>query len=201
MANEIVPVVGLEKLYVAELTKDDIAGATFDTPKYLAGVKEIAIKPKVAVDEFYAENMLWLSDTTLANIDVEVNIADLTDEDEAFLLGHKLAAEGGVIYDESDVSPEVAILFKATKGNGKGRFQILYKGKFSISDEDYKGKEGKSNFQAKKLKASFAPLHFNGRWKYKVDEDSTGAPPNLKTEFFKTVIMPTEKTEKPKVEG
>lgn len=193
MGQTIVPVIGLEKLYVAKITKDDSTGAAFDIPKYLAGVKEIAIKPKVTVDEFYAENMLWLSDTTLANIDVEVNIADLTDEDEAFLLGHKLAAEGGIIYDEGDVAPEVAILFKATKGNGKGRFQILYKGKFSISDEDYKGKEGKSNFQAKKLKASFAPLHFNGMWKYKVDEDSANAPTDLNTKFFASVIIPKEK--------
>jgi phi13 family phage major tail protein len=197
MAQAIVPIIGLEKLYVAKITKDDATGSTFDVPKYLAGVKEIGIKPKVTSDEFYAENTIWSTDSTLASIDVEVNIADLTDEDEAFLLGHKLATGGGVIYNTDDIAPDLAILFKANKGNGKGRFVVLYKGQFSISDEDYKGKEGKSNFQAKKLKASFAPLHFNKLWKYKVDEDSASAPTDLETTFFASVIMPTEKVVTP----
>ncbi|NMM65497.1 phage tail protein [Clostridium sp. P21] len=193
MGQQIVPVISLEKLYIAKILQDDNTGVKFDTPKYLAGVKEISVKPKVAVDEFYAEGMLWLSDTTLANIDVEVNITDLTDEDEAFLLGHKLAEGGGIIYGANDVAPDVAILFKARKGNGKARYVILYNGKFSISDEDYKGKEGKSNFQAKKLKAGFAPLHNNEKWKYKIDEDSTDAPVDIDTKFFTSVIVPKEK--------
>lgn len=193
MSQAVVPVIGLEKLYVAKIIKDDSTGAEFETPKYLAGVKEISIKPKVNTDEFYAENTIWSTDTTLASIDVEINIADLVDEEEAFLMGHKLATEGGVIHNSNDAAPEVAILFEANKSNGKNRFTILYKGKFSISDEDYKGQEGKSNYQAKKLKAGFAPLHFNKMWKYKVDEDSANAPEDLAKKFFEKVIIPTEK--------
>lgn len=190
MANTIVPVVGLEKLYVAKILTDGET-TTFDTPKYLAGIKEIGVKPKVNSDEFYAENQLWLSETTLANVDVEVNITDLTNEDEAMLLGHKIATEGGIIKSADDVAPEVAILFKANKGNGKARYVVLYKGKFSIGDEDYKGKEGKANFQSKKLKATFAPLHSNSMWSYKVDEEQGMTD----EKFFESVIVPTEKTE------
>lgn len=185
----IVPVVGLEKLYVAKILKDDAAGVTFETPKYLEGIKEIGLKPKIATDEFYAENKLWHSESTLANVEVEVDITDLSNENEAFLLGHKIATEGGIIYSDDDKAPDVAILFKANKGNGKARYVVLYRGSFQISDEQYKGKEGKSNFQAKKLKASFAPLHNNGRWKYKVDEEQGMTD----EKFFKNVIMPTEK--------
>jgi phi13 family phage major tail protein len=190
MENTIVPVVGLEKLYVAKILSDGET-TTYDTPKYLAGIKEIGVKPKVNSDEFYAENQLWLSETTLANIDVEVDITDLTNEDEAMLLGHKIATEGGIIKSADDVAPEVALLFKANKGNGKARYVVLYKGKFSIGDEDYKGKEGKANFQAKKLKATFAPLHSNSMWSYKIDEEQGMTD----TKFFEKVIIPTEKTE------
>ncbi|GAA0082427.1 MULTISPECIES: major tail protein [Clostridium] len=189
--EQVVPVVGLEKLYVAKITKDDITGTIFEKPRYLEGVKELGIKPKITTDEFYAENKLWLSESTLANIDVEVDIADLGTQNEAFLLGHKLATEGGIIYSDNDKAPDVALLAKANKGNGKARYIILYKGTFSISDEQYKGKEGKSNFQAKKLKATFAPLHFNGRWKYKIDEEEGMTD----EKFFKEVIIPTEKIE------
>ena len=192
MSNQIVPVVGLDKLYIAKILRDEVE-TEFDKPKYLAGIKEIGIKPKVNTDEFYAENQLWLSETTLANIDVEVNITDLTNEDEAMLLGHKIATEGGIIKSADDVAPEVALLYKASKGNGKARYAVLYKGKFSIGDESYKGKEGKANFQSKKLKASFAPLHSNSMWSYKVDEEQGMTD----TKFFESVILPTEKTETP----
>ena len=187
---EIVPVVGLEKLYLAKITKDDSTGATFDVPRYFPGIKEIAIKPKINTDEFYAENQLWLSETTLANIDVEIDITDLSAEDEAFLLGHALSAEGGVIKNAKDSAPDVALLYKSNKGNGKARYGILYKGKFAIGDETNKGKEGKANFQSKKLKATFAPLHNNGMWSYKVDQEQGMTD----EKFFKSVILPVEKT-------
>ena len=183
------PVVGLEKMYVAKITKDDSTGSTFDTPVYLEGIKELGIKPKINVDEFYAENKLWISESTLASIDAEIDIAGLSTEHEAMLLGHKIATEGGIIYSDDDKAPDVALLVKANKGNGKARYIVLYKGNFAISDEDYKGKEGKSNFQSKKLKATFAPLHSNGMWKYKVDEEEGMDD----TKFFKNVITPTVK--------
>lgn len=190
MDNEkVVPIVDLKKLYVAEVIQDDEKGVKFGEPKYYEGIKELALKPKVNSDEYYAEGMLWLSETTLANIDVEVNITDLRKEEEAFLLGHKLAVEGGIIRSANDKAPEVALLYKAIKGNGKARYGILYKGTFTISDEDYKGKEGKTNFQAKKLKATFASLHNNEMWNYKVDEED-----NITDEkFFKSVMIPTVK--------
>ena len=71
----------------------------------------------------------------------------------------------------------------------KARYGILYKGTFSIGDESYKGKEGKANFQTKKLKAAFSPLHSNEMWNWKVDEEDGMTD----EKFFKEVIMPTEK--------
>lgn len=195
--NNVVPIVDLKKLYIAILTQDTDT-TTFDTPIYLPGVKEISIKPKVTSDDFYAEGVLWLSETTLANVAVEVNTTDLTNENEAKLLGHKIAAEGGIIKSASDKAPEVAILFEADRGGGKGsRFVALYRGVFSLSDEAYKGKEGKSNFQTKKIKATFAPLHSNEMWSYKVDEDEGMTA----EKFFASVIMPTVKTEAVEDEG
>ncbi|BDR80695.1 hypothetical protein N072000002_09510 [Clostridium tetani] len=190
MPDKVVPIVDLKKLYVAKVLTDGET-TTFDAPKYFEGVKEISLKPKINSDEFYAEGMLWLSETTLANIDVEIDITDLKKEEEAFLLGHKLAEEGGIIRSANDKAPEVALLYKAIKGNGKARYGIMYKGTFTISDEDYKGKEGKANFQSKKLKSTFAPLHSNEMWNWKVDEEDGMTD----EKFFKSVIIPTEKKE------
>ncbi len=134
--------------------QDDINGMKFDTPRYLPGVKELGLKPKINVDDFYAENKLWLSDSTLANVDTELDITDLDKENENYCMGHKLAEEGGVMYHDDDKAPSLAILGKAIKGNRKARYIVIYNGTFSIGDESYKGKEGKSNFQTKKMKGS-----------------------------------------------
>lgn len=195
--EKVVPIVDLKKLYIAEMKEDGVETTTFNTPKYFEGIKELGLKPKVNSDEFYAEGILWLSDTTLANIDVEIDITELKKEEEAFLLGHKLASEGGIIRSANDKAPEVALLYKAIKGNGKARYGILYKGTFTIGDESYKGKEGKANFQTKKLKGTFAPLRNNEMWSYKVDEEE-----GMNDEkFFKEVMIPTEKIETEKKEN
>ncbi|NFQ85116.1 phage tail protein [Clostridium sporogenes] len=188
--EKVVPIVDLKKLYVAKVLTDRLT-TTFDTPKYFEGVKELGLKPKVNSDDFYAEGILWISETTLANIDVEIDITDLKKEEEAFLLGHKLAAEGGIIRSSNDEAPEVALLYKAMKGNNKARYGILYKGTFTIGDESYKGKEGKSNFQTKKLKGTFAPLRSNEMWNWKVDEEDGMTD----EKFFKEVIIPTPKVD------
>lgn len=195
--EQVVPVVGFEKIYVAHKLQDDILGVKFDTPRYLPGVKELGLKPKVNTDEFYAENKLWLSESTLANIDTELDITDLDKEDENYCMGHKLAEEGGVMYHDDDKAPELAILGKAIKGNGKARYIAIYNGTFGIGDEAYKGKEGKSNFQTKKMKGTFAPLKYNGLWKWKVDEEDGMTD----EKFFKAVIIPKEKNETTENEG
>ncbi|NFO70758.1 phage tail protein [Clostridium botulinum] len=188
--EKVVPIVDLKKLYVAKVLTDRLT-TTFDMPRYFEGVKELGLKPKVNSDDFYAEGILWISESTLANIDVEIDITDLKKEEEAFLLGHKLAAEGGIIRSSNDEAPEVALLYKAMKGNNKARYGIMYKGTFSISDESYKGKEGKANFQTKKLKGTFAPLRSNEMWNWKVDEEDGMTD----EKFFKEVIIPTPKVD------
>ncbi|WMJ81973.1 phage tail protein [Clostridium sp. MB40-C1] len=187
--DKVVPIVDLKKLYVAEVKEDGLT-SVFGEPRYYEGVKELGLKPKISSDEFFAEGILWLSDTTLANIDVEIDITDLKQEEEAFLLGHKLAKEGGIIRSANDKAPEVALLYKAIKGNGKARYGIMYKGVFSVADENYKSKEGKTNYQTKKLKGTFAPLHSNEMWNWKVDEEDGMTD----EKFFASVIIPTEKT-------
>lgn len=190
MAEQVVPVIGFEKIFVAHKLQDDIQGVKFDIPRYLPGVKELGLKPKINTDEFYAENKLWLSESTLASVEAELDITDLNKEDENYCMGHKLAAEGGVMYHDNDEAPELAILGKAIKGNGKARYIAIYSGIFGIADETYKGKEGKANFQSKKLKGTFASLKHNGLWKWKVDEEDGMTD----EKFFASVIIPTEKT-------
>lgn len=194
-SQKIVPVVNLNKFYVAHLLTEG-ESITYDTPRYCEGIKQIQIKPKQNSDPYYHEGRKVLEEQTLQDINVTINITDLSDEDECYIMGHKLAQTGGVIRNDNDIAPTVAILYEADKAEGGKRYSILYAGTFGIGEDDIKSKEGKTNFQAKKLQASFRPL-INGLWNYKVDSDSSNATVEFLNKFFEQVTVATPKTESP----
>lgn len=192
--QKILPVVNVSKLYVARLLTETEEGITFDTPRYLEGVKQIGIKPKQNSDPYYHEGRKVLEEQTLQDVNVTLNITDLTDEDECYVMGHKLAKTGGVIKNDNDIAPTLAILYKSEKSQGIDKYGILYAGTFGLSDEDLKAKEGKANFQAKKIDASFRPL-INGKWQYNVCSDSANVTTEFLNNFFKQVTVAEEKIE------
>ena len=194
MPQKILPIINVEKLYVAKLKTETDDNATYDVPKYLEGIKEIGIKPKQDSSPYFHEGKKVLEELSLSDVDVTINITDLTDEEEAYCLGHKLANEGGVIRNSNDIPPELAFIIKANKAKGINRYLVLYAGVLQEPDADMKSKEGKANFQSSKLSASFRPLK-NGLWSYKVDSDSEGAT-DVIAKFFNQVVIPTPKEQK-----
>ncbi len=187
--------VGIEKLYAAILTKDDNTGVTYGTPFYLEGVQELQIKPKQSTVKGYAENKTWIQFTSLDDVDVAINVFDISKENQIKLLGQTAATEGGVFAKSSDNPPFVALLYKAnTSRAGVYRYGILYKGLFSLNDDSVKGEEGKKNIQSPEFKASFQPLRNNDMWKYHVDTDDADCPTDIETKFFTAVTVPTKKT-------
>ncbi|HFE9684218.1 TPA: major tail protein [Clostridium perfringens] len=186
--QKILPLVNVKRLFVAHLLTEEIGKISFDNPRYLEGVKQIGIKPKQNVDPYYHEGRKIFDEQTIQDVAVTINITDLTDEDECYVMGHKLAKTGGVIRNDNDIAPTLAIMYEAEKAQGVTKYGILYAGTFGLSDEDIKDKEGKSNFQPKKLQASFRPL-IDGNWKYDVCSDSANVTEDFLANFFKQVTL------------
>lgn len=182
-------IVGVEKLCFAPLLEDMPNGVPkFDTPIYLQGVKEVGLKISINTEKLYAENKLWESDTAFESTEATVNVVDILPREESIILGHKLSEDGGVIYKDSDKATPGALLFKSNKANGKGRYIVLYNNTFVDSDENAKGKEGKTDYQTKTITSTGAALKSNGMWKYKVDEEDGMTD----EDFFGKVIIPKE---------
>ena len=184
------PIIGIEKLYVAVQTKDDSTGLTYNTPKYYSGIQTLTIKPKQNTEKLYAENMLWDQATTLDSVDVEIDVADLTSAQRAELLGQTVASGGGVYAAGSDIAPYVAVLYKATLRNGGHRYGILYKGAFQLPEDNLEGQQGKVKFQAPKVKATFQTTKNNLMWEYHIDTTDPNCPVDLETTWFNTVTIP-----------
>lgn len=185
-------VTGVSKLYYAPLTVDDQTSLTYDTPVYLPGIKEIGIVPKQNTEKLWAENKLWDQDTTLDEVEVTINRTDLSSAEEAALLGQTRATEGGVYASDTDVAPYIALLAEADKRNKEKRYIVLYKGKFSLPEDNAKTKEGKTEFQTPTIKGIFQTTINNSMWRYKVDSDDPDCPTDINATFFTSVIIPTE---------
>jgi len=181
---------GVEKLYWAKNLTDLPAGATFDTPVYLPGVREIDYDPKYNTDKLYAEDMLWAQATTFSEATVKINLADLTSALTALMLGATLATEGGVYKTIKDMAPFGAILYKAPKANGATRYGVFYNGKFTPPKSTIKTKEEKTVFQTPELDGLFQALKANGMTEYSVDTDDANCPPDIDTTWFNSVVIP-----------
>ena len=183
--------VNIDKLYLATVIQDDLLGLVFATPEYIPGVRQLDAKAKTNSDKLYAEGVIWEQETTLEEIAIDFDLAELSNAQYAKYLGHNVAALGGVYNTVSDRAPYVAVLFQATKGNSKKAFRVYYKGKLTEPDEGAKGKEGKTDFQTHKVSATFQALKNNSMGFYKVDEDDVNCPANIADTFFTNVYVPT----------
>lgn len=162
--------IGVENLMYAILT--DETTKTYGTPTLISPAINVKINPKSNSDTLYADNRAVETVASLGEIDVEIEIQDLTLEVQAALLGHKIDASSKVMsYDAVDLAPYVAIGFKIKKADGKYRYVWLLKGKFNEAEEQYATQEDKTKFQTPKIKATFV-TRADGKWKYTADEDS-----------------------------
>lgn len=188
------PVIGVEELHFAKLLNEDkdISKIKYDTPVWFEGVKQIGAKPKVQATPIHGDNRLMTQLSSVPTIDVTLEVTDLTDEQQSYLLGHKLAEDGGILESDGDYAPTVAMLFKSPKAKGGDRFMVFYAGEFEPFDEDIKGQEGKITPSYRKLKGTFRPLP-NRLYKHKFDSDSPNVSQDKIDNFFKKVYIPTPK--------
>lgn len=189
--------VNIKKLYLALLTIDEVGNSLtnliFETPEYIPGVRQIDAKSKTNSDKLYAEGVIWEQETTLEEITIDIDLADLSNAAYAKYLGHNMATEGGAYTTSDDKAPYLAVLFEAEKGNGEKAYRVYYKGKLTEPDESAKGKEGKTDYQTHKVQATFQTLKNNGMGVYKVDADDANCPVAIATSFFAKVNVPTLK--------
>lgn len=189
------PTINVEKLHFAKLLSentDDVTKTTYDTPKWFAGVRQIGAKPKVQATQIYGDGRMMTSLSNVSSIDVTVDVVSLNDEEEAYLLGHQIAEDGGIIYGDCDKAPTLAMIFRSPKAKGGDRYLIFYAGEFEPYDIDIKQQEGKTTPSYTKLKATFRPLS-NGLYKHKFDSDSPNVSQDKIDNFFKKVYIPTPK--------
>ncbi len=150
-ANEYKSVVGVDQLYVAELSVDTVAAYTAGTPELLAPVASISKKPKTSMETQYADNQAFDIAAAEAETDLEVTITNLAPEMYAKLLGSPLDVATGRVFDIAGVPPYFAVGFRSMKSNGKYKYEWFLKCQFSTPEEGAETKKDKATPKEAKL--------------------------------------------------
>ena len=101
--------IGLRNLVYAKLLTDPAPGgtATYDAVKPIAGAISANINPNASNETLFADDGPYETATTIGQIALELNVADLPLEVQAELFGHTLTATGVLIRKSGDTPPWV----------------------------------------------------------------------------------------------
>lgn len=148
----------IRKAYYALLLTDTDAGATWSPTEYLEGLREITVTPTETSGDIYAEGGVWDTDSENGPINVSMDLTDVPIETRAKLFGHKLSATGGLIDNQKDQAPYLALMYEKELVDGVMEYVTLYKGKLMKPEDKGKTREGNVEYQTKAVSGRFIPL-------------------------------------------
>lgn len=135
-AGEYKSRIGLDSLYVAEVTQDDAAGYVADTPEYLAPAANASQAPATAFETQYADDMPYDVMTGEGPTAIELEVTGIPMEMLAKLTGKVFDAVSGRMFDNGGEAPYMALSFRSLKSNGSYRYYQYLKGKFDMPQEE-----------------------------------------------------------------
>jgi len=129
--------IGVDNLYIAEITEDSDDAYEADTPEYLAPVAEIGGTPEVSNITTYYDNKAANNYVTEGKTELKIVVANLPAEMMAMILGKDFNAGNGRVYDSGEPDPpDLALGFRYNMGKSGYRYYWYYKGNFSGGVEE-----------------------------------------------------------------
>ena len=135
-AGEYKSRIGLDSLYIAEVTADTSSGYTADTPEYFAPAAEASQEPTSSFEIQYADDQPYDVSTSEGETKVNISVTNLPIAMLAKITGRVFDATTGRMYDNGAEAPYIALSFRALKSNGSYHYYQYLKGKFDMPKED-----------------------------------------------------------------
>ncbi|WP_338609532.1 phage tail protein [Clostridium baratii] len=161
---------GLRDISIALVTENTLSNYKTDAVKKLARSISAKVTEKKKVENTYSDDGTEEVIESFDSVEVEIEINDLSPEQEALLKGCKY--ENGFLVDnQNDMANEIAIGWRAKRTDGKYEFVWLYCGKFNEgTTENYETQEDKLKTQTPTLKGTFYPREKDKNWRVRVNE-------------------------------
>lgn len=186
--------IGLDLPHYAKITMQD-GVETYGTPAVLAKAITANINIEAPDSDLYADDGIDETVGGFVSGTLSLNVNDLAPSVLADLLGVRVDENGVVVSSAEDISNEVAIAFRALKGNGKYRYFWLYRVKFSVPSTALATKNNSITFQTptiegkimRRNKVDYQDKH---PWKAEVTEGDTGVSSTTINGWFDAVYEP-----------
>jgi phi13 family phage major tail protein len=135
-ASEYKSRVGLDNLYIAEVTQDDANGYVADTPEYLAPAAEATQEPTTNSETQYADNQPYDVMSSEGETKITLTVTNIPTEMLAKITGRVFDAASGRMFDDGGTPPYCALSFRSLKSNGSQRYYQYLKGTFDMPKEE-----------------------------------------------------------------
>lgn len=138
--------IGLSNLHFAKITKDDSSGVTYDEVISVPEIISVSIEPQTNETSLYADNMSVDVASTTPEYNISIELAGLSLEVRAFLLGHTYT-NGKIVVNSEDTAPFVGMAFESLTSKGTKRYSKFLKVKFTQPNENPQTKGENVEFQ------------------------------------------------------
>ena len=122
MANKVK--YGLKNVHYSVITEND-GEITYDTPKPIPGAVNLTLSPRGERTEFYADDMLYYTESTNDGYEGDLEVALFPDEFKKDVLGYKEDANG-VLFEDANAKPKNFALLFEFNGDKNAVRHILY---------------------------------------------------------------------------
>ena len=188
--------IGLDRLYYAKITEDEIGEETYAAPVPLAKAISADMSVELAEAILYADDGAAEIVKEFKNGTLSLGIDDIGVSAASDLTGATIDDNHVLISTSEDGGAPVAVGFRAKKANGKYRYYWLYKVKFGIPATNLATKGDSITFSTPTIEGTIMrrnKLDAKGRhpWKAEVTEGDADVAADTITNWYKTVYEPS----------
>lgn len=188
--------IGLDRLYYAKITEDEIGEETYAAPVPLAKAISADMSVELAEAILYADDGAAEIVKEFKNGTLSLGIDDIGVSAASDLTGATIDDNHVLISTSEDGGTPVAVGFRAKKANGKYRYYWLYKVKFGIPATNLTTKGDSITFSTPTIEGTIMrrnKLDAKGRhpWKAEVTEGDADVAADTITNWYKTVYEPS----------
>ena len=165
--------IGVKNLTVFPLTKDDATGVTYGTAVKCAPLMKVSLTAKTVEGSVYGDDRQVDGNFGITGYDIVIDTTDLTPEQQALLLGHKKDSKGGITVSTEAEAPYVGVAFESKRTHSKVEYSVLYKVKFSPTNEEYETKGENITYKTPSLVGKAIARENDSKLKYTVVSATT----------------------------
>ena len=188
--------IGLDKLYYAKITEDEVGNETYEVPKTLAKAVSAELSVELAEATLYADDSSAEIVKEFKSGTLTLGVDDIGIEIASDLTGAQIDRNNVLISAGQDAGSPVAIGFRAKKSNGKYKYYWLYRVKFGIPAASLATKGDSISFSTPSIEGTVLcrnKVDASGKhpWKAEVTEGDTGVTESVINDWYKNVYEPT----------